>query len=37
MEGEGCLSHTLPFIADTLHMSLERNIWLELELANVLC
>lgn len=28
MEGEGCLPHMLPLIADTLHMSPERNIWL---------
>lgn len=34
IEGEVCLSHRQPFIADTLHMSLECNIWLP-ELANV--
>lgn len=28
MEGKVCLSHMLPFTADTLHMSPERNIWL---------
>ena len=33
MEGKVCLSHMLPFTADTLHMSPERNIWLP-ELAN---